>query len=57
MDETIQELKDKFNNLPILGTESLKDAVYQLNNQLQSTFDVVAPLVTKKRSKHKKSIV
>ena len=54
MDETIQEFKDKFNNQPILDAETLKDAVHQLNNQLQSMLDVVAPLFTKKRSKQKK---
>ena len=52
-DETIQEFKDKFNNQPILDVETLKDAVYQLKNQLQSTLDVVAPQITKKRSKQK----
>ena len=52
---TIQEVKDKFKDLPILDKETLKDALYQLNNQLQSTLDVVAPLSTNKRSKHKKS--
>ena len=57
MDETIQEFKDKFNNQPILDAETLNDAVYQLNNQLQSTLDVVAPLITKKRSQHKEAMV
>ena len=55
MDETIQEFKDKFNNQPILDAEALKDAVYQLDNQLQSTLEEVAPLIIKKRSKHKKT--
>ena len=54
MDETIQEFKGKFNNQPILDAEPLEDAVYQLNNQLQSTLDVIGSLITKKRSKHKK---
>ena len=51
MDETIQEFKD---NQPILDAETLKDALYQLDNQLQSTLEEVAPLITKKRSKQKK---
>ena len=46
MDETIQEFKDKFNNQPILDAETLKDAVYQLDNQLQSTLEEVLPLIT-----------
>ena len=50
MDKTIQEFKDK----TTLDAETLEDVVYQLNNQLQSTLDVVAPLITKKRSEHKK---
>ena len=53
-DETIQEFKDKFNNQPILVAETLEDAVYQLNYQLQITLEVVALLITRKRSKHKK---
>ena len=53
MDETIQEFKDKFNNQPIQDAETLKDAVYQLDNQLQSTPEEVAPLITKERSKQK----
>ena len=57
MEVKIQESKDKFNNQLILDAEKLKDAAYQLNNQLQSTLDVVAPLITKERSKHKKAMV
>ena len=57
MDETIQEFKDKFNNEPILDSDTLKDAVYQLDNQLQSTLGGGAPLITKKRSKHKKHVM
>ena len=53
--KTIQEFKDKFKNQPILDAETLEDAIYQLNNQLQSTLGEVAPLTTKKRSNHKKS--
>ena len=30
------------------GMQKHEDAVYQLDNQLQSTLDVVAPLITKK---------
>ena len=54
MEETIQEFKDKFNNQPILDAETLKDSAYQLYNQFQSTVDIVAQLITKKRSEHKK---
>ena len=52
-DKTLQEFEDKFNNQPILDAKAPEDAVCQLNNQLQSTLDAVAPLITKKRSKHK----
>ena len=48
MAETIQEFKDKFYNQPPLDAETLEDVVYQLDNQLQSTFEEVAPLITKK---------
>ena len=37
-----------------MDAETLEDAVYRLNNPWQSTLDVVAPLITKKRSKNKK---
>ena len=54
MDDKIQKFKDKFNNQPILDAETLKDAVYQLDNQLQNTLEGVVPLITKKISRHKK---
>ena len=56
MDETIQEFKDMSNNQPILDAETLKAAVYQLDNQLQSNLEEVTPLATKKRSKHKNMV-
>ena len=52
--ETIEEFKDKFNYQPTLDAETFKDAVYQLDNQLQSSLEEVAPFITKKRSKYKK---
>ena len=54
MDEAVPEFKDKFNNQLILDAQRLEEAVYQLDNQLQNTPEEVAPLITKKRSKHKK---
>ena len=45
-DKAIQEFKDKFNNQPILDAQTLKEAVCQLDNQLQNTLEEVAPLIT-----------
>ena len=52
-EETIWESKDKLNNQPILDVETLKHAVYQLDNQLQNTLEEVAPIITKKIKAHK----
>ena len=41
---------------PILEAGTLEDAVYQLDNQLQNTLEEVAPLITKRRSKHKRTL-
>ena len=50
----IQEFKNKFNDQPILDTETLKKAVYQLDNQLKNALKDVAPLITKEKPKHNK---
>ena len=53
----------QFKNLRTSSTTSqswmqktLEDAGYQLDKQLQSTLEEVAPLITKKRSKHKNMV-
>ena len=57
MDEAIQEFKEKFNNQPILDAQTLEEAVYQLDNQLQNTLEEVAPLITKKIKAQKETMV
>ena len=53
MDKAIGKFKDKFNIQLILDVQTLEEAVYQLDNQLQNTLEEVVPLITK-TSKHKK---
>ena len=53
MDETIQEFKNKFNDQQILDAETLRDAVYQLDNQLQNALEEVATTNYKEEIKEK----
>ena len=53
-EKAIQEFKNKFNNQPILDAQTLKEAVYHLDNQLKNTLKEVAPLITKEKPMHNK---
>ena len=53
-DEAICKFKEKFNNQPILDAQTLEEAVYELDSQLQNTLEEVAPLIVKKKDQSTK---